>query len=149
MKYKQNWLLCSYIQSLSNLSYKNKHRIEWERNVKDVTPTSYADEYMEQVKVYFYILKDLKSNIEFSLTVRLWYYHFLSVDAWLINLKSVSITYLENMFGWMDNTNRSIDMFCVNTVNVFFHHIPWSCCNWHCNPKLNKNKYILFKTNKK
>lgn len=64
-----------------------------------MTPTSYADEYMEQVKVYFYIFKDLKSNIEFSLTVRLWYYHFLSVDAWLINLKSVSITYLENMFG--------------------------------------------------
>lgn len=64
-----------------------------------MTPTSYAQEYMEQLKVYFHIHKDLKSNIEFSLTVSLWYYHFLSVDVWMINLKSVFITYLENMLG--------------------------------------------------
>lgn len=60
---------------------------------------SYVDEYMEQVKVYFYIFKDLKFNIEFLLIVCFWYYYFLLVDVWLINLKLVFIIYLENMFG--------------------------------------------------
>lgn len=66
-----------------------------------MTPTSYADEYMEQVKVYFYILKDLKSNIEFSLTVSLWYYHFF-ISRYMVDKSKVSFYNLLGKHVWLN-----------------------------------------------